>query len=220
MRGLDGNAEVRRATMAAEWRTGEAKAWEQLPGETPVAYQAFLTYRDLGVGRSLAETARVLGKQASLMGRWARRHEWASRVLAWDREQARADESVLRHERDEIRRRELRDADQLKRLAMAKMMSLVIRDPVTGELSLAAEVKPRDAVLIYRLGLSITHSMASHPDQDDSAGPGDRLDLMSDAELRELVKLAEQQANQGSEAVGSEESQSYEQAGDEAEDDG
>jgi hypothetical protein len=41
---------------------------------------------------------------------------------------------------------------------------------------------------------------------------------MSDPELRELVKLAEERANQGSEAVENEESESYEQAGDETED--
>ena len=60
------------------------KLWEQLPDETGRAYEAFLTYRDLGVGRTVIDVARELGKSYSLVRRWRDAGDWDTRAAAWD----------------------------------------------------------------------------------------------------------------------------------------
>jgi hypothetical protein len=57
---------------------------EKDTSETDAAYQAFTTYRDMGLARSTAKVARVLGKSKTLMDRWSARWRWRMRVEAWD----------------------------------------------------------------------------------------------------------------------------------------
>ncbi|MFC1705778.1 hypothetical protein ACFL59_03025 [Planctomycetota bacterium] len=76
-------------------------AWERARGETAKAHQAFLVYRDMGPGRSLAKVAQELGKSKALMDRWSARWRWVSRVAEWDAHQQR----LLRDEQEAARRR-------------------------------------------------------------------------------------------------------------------
>lgn len=59
--------------------------WEQQPGESAPAFQAFATYRDLGAGeRSVRRVARIVNKAGSLIGGWSTTHRWVERSKAWD----------------------------------------------------------------------------------------------------------------------------------------
>jgi hypothetical protein len=67
--------------------------WERLSNETAKAFAAFCVYRDLPPSRrSLDEAGRLIygtqaGRKRGATGRlreWAKAHEWASRVAAWD----------------------------------------------------------------------------------------------------------------------------------------
>jgi len=140
-------------------RADEARPWERLPAESVQAFQAFRTYRDLGDARSLVEVARDLNKSYSLIRRWANRHNWEKRVLAWERHRARKDEAALREEREEALRSLLREADRLKRIGMAGIARLVIRDPLTGEASLDPAVTVRDCCRLVELALKILRSL-------------------------------------------------------------
>ncbi len=124
----------------------DVKPWERRQDESAQAYAAFTVYRDLGAARTLIAAAQQLGKNYSLIRRWADRHHWQERVYAWDRTQARADEAAIRQQRDEMVRRQMQDADRLQRLAMAKITTLVSRNPQTGELTLDPAVTPQQAV--------------------------------------------------------------------------
>lgn len=64
-------------------RTGES-VWERQKTESPQAYEAFVTYRDLGAERSTSKVARQLGKSTTLMNRWSSAHGWVERARQYD----------------------------------------------------------------------------------------------------------------------------------------
>src|SRR6267142_464746 len=77
-----------------------AALWDQLPGESSKAFQAFCIFRDLGPGRCLDEASRryhqrrrmpadgtIPARQPRASGtirRWATRWNWTHRTMAWD----------------------------------------------------------------------------------------------------------------------------------------
>jgi hypothetical protein len=64
--------------------------WDRQPDESSRAYQAFLTYRDMGPGRSVRAVARELGKSGTLIGKWSSDHDWVSRISSWESMPSRA----------------------------------------------------------------------------------------------------------------------------------
>lgn len=64
------------------------KLWERQENESPQAYEAFVTYRDLGVGRTFTAVAEKLQKSFTLIRRWKDNWDWENRVAAWDRDVA------------------------------------------------------------------------------------------------------------------------------------
>ena len=61
---------------------GEAP-WLRFDNESAKAYEAFTVYRDLGIRRTLRETAEKVGKSASSIEKWSRQHRWVARCAAW-----------------------------------------------------------------------------------------------------------------------------------------
>ena len=76
--------------------------WDRQQGETAKAYEAFCVYRDLGIGRQYAKTARELGKNESLIRRWARAWNWKERAEVWDKSVTEAARREAIQERMEI----------------------------------------------------------------------------------------------------------------------
>lgn len=102
-----------------------APVWEMQPTETPRAFAAFVVYRDLGPGRSLAKAADAMphGPGVRVMKGWSPAHRWVERARAFDRHQDRIrlaarDEAVARdeygvtHELDVYRVRQSRLASE------------------------------------------------------------------------------------------------------------
>ena len=59
--------------------------WEKQPHESPPAFQAFVIYRDQGLGnRSTARVSEELGKSLALIHRWSGRWQWVFRVESYD----------------------------------------------------------------------------------------------------------------------------------------
>jgi hypothetical protein len=178
-------------------RQPDIKPWDRRREESAVAYRAFLIYRDLGAERTFVAAAQGLGKSASLLRRWAARHDWKERIWAWEVALAREAEEALRRQREQSLRRQAKDADQLQRLAMARFSGLIHRDDRTGELTLDPGVTPRDAVAIYKFGVEledrITQAAQSEPVEDVS----DReLRRMSTEQLYTLLALAKERSEQ------------------------
>lgn len=58
--------------------------WERQKGESPQAFEAFLTYLQMGADRSLRAVGQKLGKSDTLLGRWSSAYHWVERCRAWD----------------------------------------------------------------------------------------------------------------------------------------
>lgn len=65
-------------------KKGTDKPWEQQPGESGPAFEAFSTYRDLGPGRTVSAVVEKLRKSDSLLRRWKNKWEWQRRAAAYD----------------------------------------------------------------------------------------------------------------------------------------
>ena len=62
-------------------------SYEIQANETAPAFQAFQSYRDMGLGlRSTAKVAQELGKSKTLIDRWSGRWNWVARVRDYDRD--------------------------------------------------------------------------------------------------------------------------------------
>lgn len=82
--------------------------WERQEDESDEAFEAFCTYRDMGIERSLRAVAEKLNKSSQLMGRWSAKYSWVDRAKAWQDEQDR----ILRIEQiKDIKKMRQRHAD-------------------------------------------------------------------------------------------------------------
>lgn len=79
----------------------ERKPYDQQAGESEPAWQAFVAFRDLGPGRTVAAVGKTLGKSGNLVDRWCQRWNWRARAHRWDTDldRQRRDELVERRRR-------------------------------------------------------------------------------------------------------------------------
>ena len=80
--------------MARAAKEPESFPWEQQPGESPKAFEAFNKYLLMGTERSLQKVAYELNKSTTMMAKWSSRWKWVERVAAWDIEQERQARNV------------------------------------------------------------------------------------------------------------------------------
>ena len=101
----------------------ESEAWKRQKGEGSKAYWAFLRYRDLGPGRSVAKA--VGARQAAKQGkaryfhwwrRWAAKWHWRERAQAWDDHVHELDESRRLDRELEARRAEAEENERQRTL--------------------------------------------------------------------------------------------------------
>jgi hypothetical protein len=59
--------------------------YTRMKGESAKAYDAFLTYLELGIDRSIEKVAKILGKQESGLHKWSKPFFWVIRAEAYDR---------------------------------------------------------------------------------------------------------------------------------------
>ena len=67
-------------------RTEPEVLWEQQPGESAKAFEAFAAYRDMGAERSLRKLTQQLHKNLTTIRDWSVKWNWQERVRAYDRE--------------------------------------------------------------------------------------------------------------------------------------
>lgn len=60
------------------------RIWERREDEGDKAYEAFLTYMNMGSERSLDRVSQELSKSVPLLKRWSAKYEWRDRVAAFD----------------------------------------------------------------------------------------------------------------------------------------
>ena len=175
----------------------EPKPWEQMSSESGPAYATFLAYRDLGPKRTYVAAARLVGRHESLLRRWATRHRWRERAWAYDLDQARQEETVVRQQRETVLRERLEDIDRLGRACLIFFRTLIHRDPETGEISFDGRFTPQLALRFLELALRAQGAFdrPAADDQRDARPAGDLFGL-ADGELEALIEAARERADQ------------------------
>jgi hypothetical protein len=105
--------------------------WERQPGETSKQWLAFVTYRDLGPVRTLAEVCRLLypGQRRTRrpIGRvvtWSSKNAWVERARAWDAEQDRINREAQSKARREMTERHLQQLLGLQTKAVQRLLGM------------------------------------------------------------------------------------------------
>ncbi len=105
-------------------RIETAALWEQQPGESAKAFEAFSLYRDMGIERSVRKVAQRLNKSLTLIGRWSSAHNWPERVRAYDRDLDRQAHAQAVREVRSMTNRHIRIAMQLQAKALEALEQL------------------------------------------------------------------------------------------------
>lgn len=98
--------------------------WEQQPGESAKAFEAFAIYRDMGVERSVRKVTQRLNKSLTLIGKWSSRYNWPERARAYDRDLDRQARAQAVREVRSMTNRHIRIAMQLQAKALEALEQL------------------------------------------------------------------------------------------------
>lgn len=109
-------------------RTVKASAWERQQGESPQAYEAFATYRDMGSERNIRAVARKLSKSSTIIARWSSTWKWVERARAWDNELTRQAKEAAAKKVKDMTGRHINIAMQLQRKALEALEVLNVEE--------------------------------------------------------------------------------------------
>ena len=98
--------------------------WEQQPGESAKAFEAFAIYRDMGVERSVRKVTQRLNKSLPLIGKWSSRYNWPERARAYDRDLDRQAHAQAVRDVRSMTNRHIRIAMQLQAKALEALEQL------------------------------------------------------------------------------------------------
>jgi len=113
-------------------------SWEKQKSETNRAYNAFLTYRNMGALRSLSKAAKefygnlYFGKASSKLRQfqdWSSRWNWVVRCSDWDAEEERLRIEQKRKDILEMDRRQAKDGMELSKIGMYNIKLQATDDP-------------------------------------------------------------------------------------------
>ena len=100
--------------------------WEQQPGESAKAFEAFAIYRDMGVERYVRKVTQRLNKRLTLIGKWSSRYNWPERARAYDRDLDRQAHAQAVREVRSMTNRHIRIAMQLQAKALEALEQLSV----------------------------------------------------------------------------------------------
>ncbi len=106
---------------SAKWSD---KPWERQKGEGEKAYEAFTVYRDMGEERTIAAVVKRLNKSRSLIDRWKVQWEWTERIRAYDNEIEKGKLAKKKKEREDMRTRHAKIANQLQTKALEALREM------------------------------------------------------------------------------------------------
>lgn len=104
------------------------KPWERQKGESAQAYEAFVSYRDMGAERSVTRVSQSLNKSRGLIGRWSSQWNWTERVRAYDNELEKEARAKAVKDRKAMTERHIGIAMQVQKKALEALASLSVED--------------------------------------------------------------------------------------------
>lgn len=161
--------------------SGRAFPWAPQKGETSAGFQAFAAYRDQSPSkRSIAATARALGRDASVLRALSAKFNWVDRALAFDAWlDARAVEELARG-RTLMRQEHAEVAVMARGKIMARLKKL---DP--------DEMSVRDLAAMLDLSVKLERQARGEPDRKvEVSGEINVVDTLSADERRNLMSEA------------------------------
>lgn len=172
--------------------SGQAGAGAEHSIESAAAHEAFLMYRDMGPRRSLRKAAGRLGKCESLLKRWSTRHGWRNRVAESDHRQQEEEREQARRGVEAAYERRVAHAEQLERVAMAGLRSLMVRDAETGEIRFDRRLKPSEIAALIRVACRLLPTSVPESLAGEQEEPGaEELGRLSGEDLEVLLGLLE-----------------------------
>jgi hypothetical protein len=126
--------------------------WDRRPAESPRAWAAFNTYRDIGPGRTYQKVADRLHKSGANYRRWGTKHDWRDRAGAWDAEQDRLWQEEVTADRHRIAKRHVQLAGQLYSKVLQRLSTMDPADLSPGEVRLWMEAALKIERAVYGLG--------------------------------------------------------------------
>lgn len=139
--------------------------WEQQPGESAKAFEAFAAYRDMGAERSVRKVAQKLSKSATQIKEWSAKWRWVERSRAYDRELDRQAHARAVRDVQQMADRHIRIAMQLQRKGLEALEQLDV-EKLTPKMQLAFLAKAMEIERLNRMG---TAGMDNNS-QKDGAG--------------------------------------------------
>lgn len=102
----------------------QRQAWERIEGETARAYSAFVRYRNLGPGRTLAQAAKDHNSTLIAFRSLSSEHSWVQRANLYDDALERRERQVIERGRLEARQRQIQIAQNLQEKALAGLLAM------------------------------------------------------------------------------------------------
>lgn len=179
-------------TLAPERLDPTRDEWEQQVKESEPAYEAFLTYRNLGAKRSVAKVAAQLDKRTEGLHVWSKRWRWPERCRAWEAGLDAEYRAALVEERREMGRRHAQLARSVQGKVIQRLQTIDAETLTPNQLITWLET----AAKIERQALGAPDATVAHT--GDGGGPirhtHEASLEMSDAARDFLSRLAEMPA--------------------------
>lgn len=154
---------------------GTDKPWERQKGESDKAYEAFVTYRDMGTDRSIRAVAQKLGKSRTQIGKWSSGWEWTERVRAYDNELEKEARAQAVKDRKDMTSRHIKIAMQLQKKALEALTSLEVE-----------AMTPKDIKEFIKMATDLER--LNRTLEEDSKGKGEATTSLADEIMAAYLK--------------------------------
>lgn len=151
------------------------KPWERQKGESDKAYEAFVTYRDMGTNRSIRAVAQKLAKSRTQIGKWSSGWEWTERVRAYDNELEKEARAQAVKDRKDMTSRHIKIAMQLQKKALEALTSLEVE-----------AMTPKDIKEFIKMATDLER--LNRTLEEDSKGKGEATTSLADEIMAAYLK--------------------------------
>ncbi len=168
--------------------------WDQQPKESSRAFAAFVCYRDLGMYRSCVKVAEQLKMAPPSVLELSNRHNWQSRVRAWD---AHVDQETQREQIEAVKimkRRQIALALEAQEAAGKGLRKFIDQFNEKGGRVSPYATKPDALARLLEMGCRIERLNRDEPEQSLEFSQGSKFDNLTIEEcehLRALIAKAE-----------------------------